>query len=574
MEKPVCYPRLHTAARMIKWLKINNIALVHSVELELGAGLTLLTGETGAGKSILIDALGLLLGQRASPELVRSGEEQALVEGLFEAPAARAFLEAHGLPADDEIVVRREIQVSGKGRVTVNGALTPVSLLRELGAGLVTIHGQHEPQGLLDPESHLALLDRHAGVATQGVAVLFARLREIDEELDGLRRDRREWERRREMLEFQAQEIEAARLDVGEEAALRQEKAVQSNAGRLSALAEEAYALLYEEETAALARLKQAYRRVEELASIDARFEPYRVARGDVLAALEDLAFFLRDYREGIQVSPGRVDEIESRLALIERLKRKYGASVEEILAFGARCRSDLEASGSAEDRERALVAARADAAQRYFSAAQELSRKRRSAAKDLQKRVEAELGQLAMERTRFRVQFDPDVPPADATDSSSWSAAGLESGEFLLSPNPGEELRPLARIASGGELSRILLALNAASGLETAGKTLVFDEVDAGIGGRVAEVVGRKLKAIAARHQVLCVTHLPQIASLADTHVAVSKRPERGRTVVEVRALSPEQRIEEVARMLGGETITEAARRHAKEMVKQALRA
>jgi DNA repair protein RecN (Recombination protein N) len=559
---------------MIKWLKINNIALANSVELELGPGLTLLTGETGAGKSILIDALGLLLGQKASPELIRSGEEQAVVEGQFEAPGAQAFLEAHGLPADEEVVIRREIQAAGRGRASINGALAPVSLLRELGTSLVSVHGQHEPQGLLDPEAHLALLDRHAGLDVGPVGEAFARLREIDQELEALRRDRREWERRREMLDFQAREIEAARLAPGEDAALEQEKAVQANAGRLSTLAEEAYGLLYEDETAALARLKQVYRRVEELAAIDPRFEPHRAGRGDVLAPLEDLAFFLRDYREQVQVSPGRLDEIEARLALIDRLKRKYGASLDEVLAFGARCRTDLEASGSADDRERTLSAARAQASQRYFALALELSRKRRAAARDLQKRVEAELGQLAMEKTRFRVQFDPDVLPADAADSPSWTARGLESGEFLLSPNPGEELRPLARIASGGELSRILLALNAASGLEAAGKAIVFDEVDAGIGGRVAEVVGRKLKAIAGRHQVLCVTHLPQIASLADTHYAVAKRLEKGRMVVQVSRLSADERVEEVARMLGGETITDTARKHAREMVKQAMRA
>ncbi len=574
MKKPVCYPPARAAGDMIKWLKINNIALIPSVELELGPGLTLLTGETGAGKSILVDALGLLLGQRASPELIRSGEDQALVEGLFESPDAQPFLEAHGLPADDEIVIRREIQASGKGRATVNGALVPVAVLRELGALLCTIHGQHEPQGLLDPDTHLEVLDRHAGVTTEGVASLFARLRAIDQELEALRRDRREWERRREMLEFQAREIEAAQLQPSEVESLEQEKAVQANAGRLATLAEEAYALLYEDEAAALARLKQVYRRVEELGGIDGRFEAYRAGKGDVMAPLEDLAFFLRDYKDGLQVSPGRLDEIETRLALIERLKRKYGASVEEVVAFGQKCRADLDASGSAEDREAALGRERAEEAGRYFAAAHELSKKRRTAAKDLQKRVEAELSQLAMERTRFRVQFDPDLPPADAADASSWSERGLEAGEFLLSPNPGEELRPLARIVSGGELSRILLALNAASGLEAAGKALVFDEVDAGIGGGVAEVVGRKLKNISGRHQVLCVTHLPQIASLADAHFAASKRLEKNRTVAQVRRLSSEERIEEVARMLGGETITDTARRHAREMVKQALRA
>jgi DNA repair protein RecN (Recombination protein N) len=560
---------------MIKCLKINKIALITQVELELEPGLMLLTGETGAGKSILIDALGLLLGQRASPELIRSGEDSAVVEGLFESGEALQFLSAHGLPAEDEIVVRREIQVSSRGKATVNGALVPVSLLKELGSLLVTLHGQHEPQGLLDPAAHLALLDRHAGVSTgEAVAPLFARLRAIDAELETLRRDRHEWERRREMLEFQAKEIESAGLQAGEQEALVQEKALQANAGRLAALAEEAYQLLYEDEAAALGRLRQVYKRVEELAAIDARFEPHRAGKTDLLAPLEDLAFFLRDYKDGVQITPGRLDEIESRLALIERLKRKYGASPEEVVAFGARCRLELDTTGSVEDRERALLAERAELARRYFAAAQEISRKRRAAAKDLQRRVESELSQLAMERTRFRIQFDPDVPPADAADSSSWGNGGLETGEFLLSPNPGEELRPLARIASGGELSRILLALNAAAGLETTGKALVFDEVDAGIGGRVAEVVGRKLKAIAARHQVLCVTHLPQIASLADAHFAVGKRVEKGRTVASVRRLTDEERIEEVARMLGGETITDTARRHAREMVKQALRA
>jgi DNA repair protein RecN (Recombination protein N) len=559
---------------MIKWLKINNIALIQGVELELGPGLTLLTGETGAGKSILIDALGLLLGHRASPEIIRSGEDQALVEGLFDGSGLGPFLEGHGLPVDEEVVIRREVSATGKGKATVNGALVPVSLLKELGSRLVTVHGQHEPQGLLDPETHLDLLDRHAGVAIGETAAAFARLRGIETELEVLRRDRREWERRREMLDFQAKEIDAARLEPGEEERLEQEKAVQANAGRLSTLAEEAYALLYEDEAAALAHLKQVYRRIEELAGIDARFEPYRAGKGDVLAPLEDLAFFLRDYKDGVQVSPGRLDEIESRLALIDRLKRKYGASLDEVIAFGARCRSDLEASGSAEDREKALVAERAVAAKAYFGVAHELSKRRRAAAKDLQKRVEAELAQLAMERTRFRVQFDPDVPPADAADSSTWSERGLETGEFLLSPNPGEELRPLAKIASGGELSRILLALNAASGLEKDGKAVVFDEVDAGIGGRVAEVVGRKLKHIAARHQVLCVTHLPQIASLADAHFAASKRIEKNRTIAHVRELSSDERVEEVARMLGGETITDTTRRHAREMIKQALRA
>jgi DNA repair protein RecN (Recombination protein N) len=562
---------------MIKLLRINNIALISSLEMEFGSGLNLLTGETGAGKSILIDALGLLLGARASTDLIRTGQEQGNVEGVLESDAAIPILEAHGLPLDgNEVLIRREIQASGKSRATVNGALTPVAVLRELGDTLVAIHGQHEPQGLLNPDTHLHVLDQHASLGAEAEALSepYKRLREAEAALDALRTGHRDAERRREMLEFQAAEIEKAALTAGEEEALRQEKTVQANAGRLAALAEEAYTALHEDEAAVISRLGQVYRRVEELAAIDARFAPHAEARASVQAQVQDLALFLRDYREGLQASPERLDEIETRLALIERLKRKYGASVDEVIAFGIRYRSELEQQGSPEERERALEAERWSAATAYWEAALRLSRKRRAAAPDLEKSVEAELALLAMEKTRFRVRFDPEAPAGEETDDTSgWTAEGLERAEFLLSPNPGEELRPLARIASGGELSRILLALKSVASVDGPGKTLVFDEVDAGIGGRVAEIVGRKLRAMAARHQVLCVTHLPQIASLAEAHYAVRKRVERGRTVAEVRSLSADERVEEVARMLGGESVTDSARKHAREMVKQGLR-
>jgi len=556
---------------MIKFLKINNIALIPSLELELESGLTLLTGETGAGKSILIDALGLLLGLRASAEDVRSGEDRASVEAVFESPEVPALLERHGLPGEgDEIVLRREIQAAGKGKVTVNGALAPVGLLREVGPRLLTIHGQHEPQGLLNPETHLGLLDRYAELRTETIGPLFARLRQIDGEIERLRRDHREGERRREMIEFQASEIERAGLSADEEESLRQEKLVQANAGKLATLSAEAYSLLYDDEAAVVSRLGQVYKRVEELAAIDSRAAAYLEARGPLKAQIEDLALFLRDYHEGLSVTPGRLDEIESRLALIERLKRKYGASLEEVLAFGERCRRDVEEMGAPGKREALLVQERERASEAYLAAARTLSEARRSAARGLEKKVQAELALLAMEKTRFRVQFEPEEMERACAETSSWSERGLEGASFLLSPNPGEELRPLARIASGGELSRILLALNSVASLESEGKTLVFDEVDAGIGGRVAEVVGRKLRAIAARHQVLCVTHLPQVAAFAAHHFVVRKVAERGRTVTEVRPLDPRERVEELARMLGGERVTEAARRHAEEMMRQ----
>lgn len=554
---------------MLKLIRIKNIALIAELELELRDGLTLLTGETGAGKSILIDALGLVLGGRASSEDIRSGEASASVEAVFEAPGAAALLEPHGLPADGpDVIVRREVHASGKGRASVNGALVPVAVLRDLAPRFLTIHGQHEPQGLLAPDTHLDVLDRYAGLDTRRLGPLFTRLREVEGQLHALARDRREAERRRESLEFQAGEIERAALAAGEEEALEQEKRVQANAGRLAALSAEAYALLYEDEAAVVARLGQVFRRLEELAAIDTRAAGYLEGRGPLKAQLEDLALFLRDYREGIQVTPGRLDEIEARLHLIERLKRKYGASVEEVIAFAESCRRELDALGEPGQREAALESQRRDAARAYLEAAREVSRQRRAGAPGLEKKVEAELALLAMEKTRFRVDLQPEALERAEQDPSLWTERGLERAGFLISPNPGEDLRPLARVASGGELSRILLALNSVASLESDGKTLIFDEVDAGIGGRVAEVVGRKLRAIAERHQVLCVTHLPQVAAFAEHHFAVRKTVGKGRTVTEVEALDPRQRVEELARMLGGERITEAARRHAKEMM------
>jgi DNA repair protein RecN (Recombination protein N) len=556
---------------MIKLLRINNIALIPTLELELGPGLTLLTGETGAGKSILIDSLGLLLGERASAELVRSGEERAAVEAVVEIPGAEARLEPHGLPTEgDEVVLRREVLAGGRGKATVNGALVPVSVLRELAPLVAMVHGQHEPQGLLDPHQHVDVLDRFAGLGGGGdLRESFHALREVEAALDRLRHDRREVERRREMLEFQATEIERAELAPDEEESLRVEKARLANAGRLAALSGEAYALLYDDEASALGQLSQVFRRVADLAEIDPAFRSHAEARGGVVAQLEELALLLRDYQERLEVAPGRLDEIEARLALLERLKRKYAPSVAEMLEFARRCREELGEGTSPEEHEAALERRREALAATYLGKARAASARRRAAAGELERAVRSELAELAMEKTRFRVAFDPERAD-DGEDPGRWSERGLERAEFLLSPNPGEEMRPLARIASGGELSRIMLALKSVEQADQTGATLVFDEVDAGIGGRVAEVVGRKLAGVAARQQVVCVTHLPQIAALADTHLAVRKHVERGRTITTVHGLSRAERVEEIARMLGGEVVTDTARRHAREMLER----
>jgi DNA repair protein RecN (Recombination protein N) len=560
---------------MLNLLGINNIAVINHVEIEFGAGLNLLTGETGAGKSILIDALGLLLGERGSPELLRTGETRGSVEGVFEGgPEAIDLLRQKGLPVEGpEVFVRREVLDSGKARATVNGALVPLGLLRELGPQLCLLHGQHEPQELLDPRSHLRLLDRHGGLEAQAaeIATLHGELRAAGGALEALQRERRDTEKRRDLLDFQAGEIERAGLRLEEEEDLRRDKTIQANAGRLASLAAEAYALLYDQEASILTLLGQVSKRVEELAALDPRFAPHAVATEDIRAPLHDLALLLRDYRDTIQVRPGRLDEIESRLHLIDRLKRRYGGSVAEALGFAAACRAQLAALADPEEEEKRLGAALEDARTAYGRAARRLSVARRVAAADLEARVEGELGALAMEKTRFRVSFQPDPPLPE--DETTWREDGIERGEFLLAPNVGEDLRPLTRVASGGELSRVVLALKSVGSLAGAGRTLVFDEVDAGIGGRVAEVVGRKLRALAERHQVLCVTHLPQIACLADAHFAVCKRVVEGRTQTEVRRLGATERVEELARMLGGELVTETARRHARELARQAGR-
>jgi DNA repair protein RecN (Recombination protein N) len=555
---------------MLKYLKIKNIAVVAEAGIEFGPGLNLLTGETGAGKSILVDALGLLAGDRATSDLVRSGEQTATVEGLFEAHGLDGELEAHGLPCDGEsIVVRREVAATGKGRATVNGALVPVSVLRELLPRVLEIHGQHDQRGLLDPAGHLEILDRHAGLeaAREELKGARAEVARIDRELQALRGDRREIERRREMLEFQVTEIESAGLDAHEEDALRREKVIQSHAGRLAALTEEAYGLLYEDEAAVLSRLGTAFRRVEELAEVEPGFRPFVDARAGVRATLEELSYALRDFRQKLTVSPGRIDAIEERLAALERLKRKYGSNLEEVIAFGARCRAEAAGLGSPEARLAGLEAERIQAAGRFRELAVQVSRKRRTAAASLERKIGAELGELALEKASFRAAFEPSAIRPD--DESTWSELGLEGMEFLLSANPGEEARPLARVASGGELSRVLLALESVAAAAGRPATLVFDEVDSGIGGRVAEVVGRRLQGLSHRHQVLCVTHLPQIAALADHHFAVRKRVERGRTHTDVAGLGAAERVEEIARMLAGETVTESARRHARELVK-----
>ena len=559
---------------MLGWIQVRNIAVIDELQVDFEPGLNLLTGETGAGKTILIDALSLILGARASTDLVRTGKEQASVEAGFELPevpeALTRRLGEAGVDIDgDGIVVRREIAAGrGKGRVAINGAAGAAALLRDIAPFLVDVHGQGETATLAKSETGLELLDRSVDYRGQKQKVLeaYRRFAELEQEESRLESAAKDIESRREVLTFQVEEIQRDNPIEGEDAELEDERRLLAHGERLRTLTDEAYGTLYDDESSVIARLAHVWKQVGELAEIDGRLKPYLGSREAVGSQLDDLALFLRDYREQIRSAPGRLDEVENRLAQLERLKKKYGGTLEAVLAQRARYQKDLDqVEGSshalAETREQ-----KADATQKYLSAARELSKRRTAAAKSLQAKVVQELRELAMEKARFSIEVR--VPENASQERSFWRDSGLDTVELLFSANPGEELRPLARIASGGELSRFMLALKTVAARAGDSRTLVFDEVDAGIGGRVADVVGEKLKALSGSHQVICVTHLPQIARFADAHFRIEKNEAGGRTVTRVLRLDRKGRVDEIARMLAGSKVTDTARKHAEQLV------
>lgn len=538
---------------MLRLLRIRNLAVIEAVEVELESGFNVLTGETGAGKSILVEAVGLLLGARASADLVRTGEAQATIEAIFDDPA------------EGEIIVRRDVTNQGRSRSYINGTLATAGSLRALSDRLVELHGQHEHQSLLDPLSHLPLLDGSAGLEASlpPLAEAWASMRDLREQRDRARMDEREKAARLDLIAFQLGEIEKAAIKAGEDEELATSKQVLANAERVQRLCEESYAALYDSDHAVLAGLAQVWKRVGELSAIEPQFAAQLESRDTIKSQLEDLAFLLRRYSDEIDASPGRLQQVEDRLALLERLKRKYGPTLQDVIATGtslARERELLMRSEEAvEDLDRALEHAQ----RRYLDLARDLSRRRRLAAKSFASQIESHLAQLAMARTRFEVRFNDGEAREDL-----WTERGIDQAEFFVSPNVGEDLRPLARIVSGGELSRMMLALKTMAVADGAGKTLIFDEVDAGIGGEVAEVVGQKLQQLGNRFQVICITHLPQIAARASTHYHLEKSIRGRRTVTMVQRLDPGGRIEEISRMIGGKSVTDPVRASAREML------
>ena len=538
---------------MLRFLRIRNLAVIEAVEVEFEPGFNVLTGETGAGKSILVEAVGLLLGARSSADLVRTGEALATIEAIFEDREGR------------ELIVRREISNQGRSRSFINGALATAAALRDLSARLVELHGQHEHQALLDPLAHLPLLDEYAALGTlvSDVASAWTNVRTLREQLERSRMDAREKAARLDLIAFQLGEIEKAAPKPGEDEELAATKQVLASAERIQRLCQESYAALYDSDDAVLAGLGGIWKRVGELSTIDPQFAPYAESRDAIKSQLEDLAFFLRRYADGIDASPGRLQQVEDRLVLLERLKRKYGPLLPDVIEKGDALARERDLLTGAGERAEDLITALDAAAVAYVAVARDLSRKRRTAAVRFARDLEALLAELAMARTRFEVRFNEGELP-----EAAWSERGIDQAEFFVSPNPGEDLRPLARIVSGGELSRVMLALKTLAAEDAPGKTLIFDEVDAGIGGRVADVVGSRLQALGERFQVLCITHLPQIAARGATQFAIEKSVCGSRTVTRVDRLDNDGRVEEVARMIGGASVTDQVRSSARELL------
>ncbi|MGA9307466.1 MAG: DNA repair protein RecN [Candidatus Sulfotelmatobacter sp.] len=565
---------------MLIELRLENYAVIDNAVVEFASGLNLLTGETGAGKSILIDALALLLGEKASSEVIRTGAERALVSGVFACEgvagdAIEKVLERNGLDESDDgsLIVRREIAAGGKGRVFVNNQPATVAVLRQLAPHLATIHAQNESILSFDAPACLALLDAFAGSQLEQVTAAFETWKGIRARIDDLERGEQDRLRLVDLWMFQKREIEEARLQAGEDERLETEKRVLANAEKIYNAAMQAFDLLYEGDGSTSASMRAAQKQIEELARYEPRFQEALAALETARISVEDVGATVRDYAGGIHASPEHLAEVEDRLAVLDRLKRKYGPALEDVIAFGADVARKLSEIENKDEILRELRAELAKTGAESLRAARALSKSRQDAARKLEKLVEAEINDLAMKST-FRIQM------TTGEEEGNWATAGIDEVVYMIATNPGEPMRQLEHIASGGELSRVMLALKlsvarapspakASSLRGVAQRTMVFDEIDTGIGGRAAEAVGKKLKALARSNQVLCVTHLPQIATFADQHYVIEKKDRNGRTRTSIRAVVGEERTEEVARMLSGAKLTDTSRKHAEQMIK-----
>jgi DNA repair protein RecN (Recombination protein N) len=561
---------------MLIQLSISNFAIIEHLEITLGPGLNILSGETGAGKSIIINAMNLILGGRASADLIRSGCREAEVEALFTFPEnlfLKEMLFGLGFTFEGELLIKRTIFREGRNRIFINGSMATLQILSRLGAVLISISGQHEHQFLLKPDNHLYVLDDFGGLSEERLELeeVFGRYQSLEKEVRKVEKAISETAEKRGLTEFQIQEIERAEIGPGEDVALFEEKRRLQHGEELLEIVTEGYQSLYERHDSALSTMSQCTKRLEKGAEIAPALGSIRDNLAEIEVRLEDVSFMLRDFQKTINPDPLRLEEVAERLELLNRLKRKYGPTLEDVFHFRDKLASSMynlnEKREKLDQLRKDLQSLGAEALDR----ARGLSKKREKAAKVLEKAVERELHLLHMEKTRFQARIDregngPEEPAGEGLDHMG--AHGFDRVEFMMSPNVGEELRPLSKIASGGELSRIMLAVKTILARTASVETIIFDEVDSGISGATAEVVGEKLLSLAAYHQLLCITHLPQIATQGQAHFLVSKKVSGGRTHTTISKLSAEERVREIARLLGGREITPSALAHAKEML------
>lgn len=566
---------------MLEQLTIRNFAIISGLETRLTPGLNILSGETGAGKSIIVNAVNLILGGRASMDLIRTGTDEARVEALFSAPEdspLAGILGGLDIPFENEVLITRTISREGRNTIRINGTMATLQMLSSVSPYLISVSGQHEHQRLLRPENHLYMLDDFAGLSRSrtDLAEQYSLYTGLRGRLDSLDRDIREMEERRDLARFQMEEIQAANITPGEDDRLTGERTLLRHGEEIRNSLRNAYQGIYEKEGAVIAEISRLERGLERAAGLDPRIEPVLKGLLSARTELEEAALQLRELQGLIPMDSFRLEEVEDRIQLLNRLKRKYGPALEDVIRTGlqaARSMDDLEEKRL--DRK-ALEVETIGVEKGLLERALDLSRRRRAASLTLKQAVERELSALAMEGTVFEVRFDGGEEPLETGQKglpAGMGKDGLDHVEFLISPNVGEEIRPLARIASGGELSRIMLALKTILAGNASVETVVFDEVDAGIGGSTAETVGEKLRHLARYHQILCITHLPQIASKGESHFRVWKGVQDQRTEASVSHLGPEDRVREIARLLGGKRLSDKALAHAREMLEGAAR-
>ena len=573
-EAPDSEPRTRYFYFMLIELRIKNFAIIDELSLSFSKGFNILSGETGAGKSIILSAVHLLLGDKATEEWIRSSEEEANVEALFDLSGNSEIREKikekaphlQGTGEEDSLLIRRVISRFGRGKVFINGNLSTLGVLSEVGEGLLSIYGQHEHQTLQRVETHLDILDEFGGLVglREEFQKQYVEFVSLSEEVQKIREEKEKKAKERDLMAFQSKEIEASGIQIGEEESLKEDRILLTHAKKLMDFAVAAEEALYSEEGSAIERVQNVLTRCREAAAIDPFLSQPLKALESILIQLQEAALALRDYSRRVEINPTRLEEIEDRLEQIDRLKRKYGPTVEDVLSLKQKIDEALKSFTSGEERLSRLEGLLGPLRKTLDDLGERLSGERKKVALELKKSVERELNSLGMKKTIFEIQMEP----------APLSPRGVDRVEFLISPNVGEEVKPLAKIASGGELSRIMLAMKRILAKVGGRQVLIFDEVDSGIGGAMAEVVGKKLKELSRHHQVICVTHLPQIACFADQHHSVRKEVKSGRTITSVDRLDKGSIVDEIARMLGGVKVTEKTKAHAREMVESAKKA